>query len=191
MHQFDNRLLGLAGVLGAPWIFIDFIQNGLYERFDTSSESGVHNFLFLAGWLCSIMGLYRAGAMGPQKWRKGIMVMQLFFLGLAIVWSVIEIVSPHSTSKIYYYLNFFWPVAGFFMLITGIVIYSANRLAGWKRYMPLLTGLWFPFTTVVSFLNGPLLSALIISGIYATVSFMLLGLTLLINDFAPAERNIR
>jgi hypothetical protein len=110
MKFLNARVLGIIGIIGAPWMFIDFINNGLYEHFLTTATSGVRNFLFMTGWICSVLGLYRLGAMGNKRWQKTIVIIQMILLLLADVWCIIEMISPNSTSPIYYALNFTWPL---------------------------------------------------------------------------------
>jgi hypothetical protein len=75
------------------------------------------------------------------------------------------------------------------MIITGIVIIRAKRLKGWKRYMPLLAGFWFPQTTLLYLIGAVSFNPLMISGIYATIVFSLLGLSLVINGYeAPIKK---
>lgn len=174
------RILGIIGIIGAPWVLIDFINNGLYERFKMSSWSGVRGLLFITGWTCSIIGLYLMGAMGTKRWQKWVMCVQLFFLLLANCWNVVEIFNPNAP-VLRGILNASWPLAGLFMLVTGMVLLRAHQLTGWKRYMPLLAGLWFPQTIVLAQTNTLSVTALVLSGMYATIVFILLALCLVIN----------
>jgi len=57
------------GITGAPWMFIDFINNGLYDRFIGTSASGIRNSIFMFGWTCSVFGLYKLRAMGNKRWQ--------------------------------------------------------------------------------------------------------------------------
>lgn len=185
------RTLGFIGIIGAPWIFIDFINNGLYDRFGLTSWSGVRGFLFITGWMCSIIGLYKLKAMGTKRWQKMIMIFQILFLILANCWNIIEIIAP-GAPLLDSVFNLAWPLAGVFMLVTGIVIFQAKQLTGWKRYIPVLAGLWFPQTIVLTVLHAISLPALVFTGIYATIVFMLLALTLLIDiKQETAKRRIK
>jgi hypothetical protein len=182
MKLFTPKVLGIIGIIGAPWIFIDFIDNGLYDRFSTTTVSGVRNFVFMTGWICSVIGLYQLKAMGTKRWQKIVMIFQLVMLGLADAWCIWEILTPGSPSKLSDLLNLAWPIGGCFMLFTGIVIARANKLKGWKRYTPLLAGLWFPQTVVMAACNWISLPVLIASGIYSAVAFSLLGISLILTD---------
>ena len=174
-----TRILGIIAIVASPWIFIDFVNNGLYDRFVLTSASGIRSFIFMTGWICSMLGLYKLEAMGTKKWQRTIMIIQIMLLCLAEVWCIIEIFAPGSPSKLFYVLNFSWPLAGMFMMIIGIVILLAKRLKGWRRYIPLLAGLWFPQTILIYFIGEKnSITLLLLSGIYSVIAFSLLGFVL-------------
>jgi hypothetical protein len=188
MQLLNTRTLGIIGILGSPWLLIDFINNGLYERFDLSSISGVRNFLFITGWTCCIIALYRMKAMGTKRWQKTIMIIQIVLLCLANCWNIWEIFAPNSPSFIYFLLNFTWPLAGCFMVVTGIVVLRAKKLKGWKRYIPLLAGLWFPQTLIIVNTVRSSIAALVLSGLYSALMFSLLGLSIVLNNYEPVVK---
>ena len=172
------RILGIIAIVASPWIFIDFINNGLYDRFVLTSASGIRGLIFMIGWICSVVGLYKLEAMGNKKWQRTIMIIQIVLLGLGGAWCVLEVFDPGSPSKIFYILNFSWPFGGVFMMVTSIVIISAKRLKGWRRYIPLLAGLWFPQTILIYLIGGNSITLLLLSGIYSAIAFSLLGFVL-------------
>lgn len=186
MRLLSTKTLGVIGIIGAPWLFIDFINNGLYDRFILTSDSGIRNFIFITGWTCSVLGLYQLKAMGAKRWQKIIMIIQLVLLCLSNCWNIWEIFAPDSTSPVYFALSFAWPVMGFFMVITGLVILRAKKLKGWKRYMPLVAGVWFPMTTAIYFISKGSLSFMLVSGLSSAIIFILLGLSLVIDNYEPA-----
>jgi hypothetical protein len=183
MKLTSIKILGAIGILGAPWQFIDFISNGLYDRFVTTSVSGIRGLVFMVGWISSVIGLYKIKAMGNKPWQRNILVIQISLLVLAAIWCVYEIFDPTSPSPIYFWLNFSWPLSGFFMVITGIIIIRAKKLKGWKLYMPLLAGLWFPQTILIYLISLNSIGLIIFSGIYATIVFSLLGFSLIVNNY--------
>jgi hypothetical protein len=189
MRLSNTRLLGIIAIIGSPWMFIDFINNGLYDRFHSTSTSGIRNFIFMTGWICSVVGLYKLKAMGFKRWQKSVVIIQIVLLCLADSWCIFQIFAPDSPSLIFYVLNFSWLLAGFFMIITGIVIIRAKKLKGWKRYLPLLAGFWFPQTVLIYLIDPNSLTGLIISGIYATVVFSLLGFVLAISEYETSMKN--
>ena len=145
----------------------------------------------MTGWTCSVAGLYRIKAMGTKRWQKNIMIIQLVLLCLANSWDIVEIFSPNSPSKIYFFLSFMWPVAAIFMVVTGIVILRAKKLKGWKLYIPLLAGLWFPQTVIIYYIAPDSMTSLILSGIYAAIAFTLMGLSLALTNYEPREGRVQ
>jgi len=173
------KILGIIGIIGAPWMLIDFINNGLYDRFVMTSASGARNLIFMTGWICSVLGLYKIHQPAMGKGQKIIFIIQLVLLCLANIWNIAEIINPLSTSQMVLLLNFSWPLGGLFMIVTGIAVIKANQMNGWKKYMALLTGFWFPQTLVMAWCNLESLNAIMLSGIYAAISFGLLGFSLI------------
>ena len=188
MKLLNTRVLGIIGILGAPWVFIDFINNGLYNHFVATFASGFRHFMFITGWLCSVAGLYRLKAMGTKRWQKAVMITQMIFLLLTDCLSIFEMLTSNSPSTIFYTLEFLWPLAGFFMLITGIVILLAKRLRGWKLYVPLIAGFWFTENVTVYYFTRNSWVSLVTSGIYSTIAFSLLGLSLVVYDYESVKR---
>jgi hypothetical protein len=172
------RLLGILGMAGAPWMLVDFIENGLYDRFKNTAASGVHNLLFITGCMCSVLGLYYLKAAGTNKGGKVVMFIQLALLTLANCWNIYEIIKPDSNERVFYLLGFFWPASCLFLVITGIFIIRAKRLTGWRAVVPLLAGLWFPVMALLSVFFKTSLAGLILAGAYAAVVFMVLGFSL-------------
>jgi len=152
--------------------------------------SGVRNFIFMTGWLCSVLGLYKLQAMGNKRRQRIIMILQLAFLFLTEVWCIIEMSAPTTHSIIFSALNFLFPVAGFFMIVTGIVILRARRLKGWRRYIPLLAGFWFPQTVAIYIFAQNNLTPLVLSGIYSTIVFSLLGFCVATENRQPAGKPV-
>jgi hypothetical protein len=172
------RLLGILGMAGAPWMLVDFIENGLYDRFKNTAASGVHNLLFITGCMCSVFGLYYLKATGTNKAGKIVLIIQLTLLALANCWNIYEIINPDSPEQVFFILGLFWPAGCLFLVITGIFIIRAKRLTGWRAAVPLLAGLWFPIMALLSLFFKTGLTGLILSGAYAAVVFMALGFSL-------------
>jgi hypothetical protein len=186
MKVSRTRILGMIGIAGAPWMLIDFMDNGLYNHFEDTPASGVRGFLFITGWTCSIWGLYRLQAAGTKDWGRAILLIQIVLLLLANGWNLYVIVRPQGNDWIFKKLSYFWMASAFFMLVTGVAVIAAKKWQGFKRYLPLLAGLWIPIIFfVVSRIFGLTLTTLIISGVYATVVFTLLGFSVITSTYEP------
>ena len=78
---------------------------------------------------------------------------------------------------------------GCFMIIPGIAILKARKLKGWKRYMPLLAGLWTPVSMAIYLIFNGSLGALFVNGLSSAIIFILLGLSLVIDNYEPVIRS--
>jgi hypothetical protein len=186
MKRISNSTLGIIGVIGSPWMLIDFMENGIYDRFASTSKSGLHGFLFITGWMCSVLGLFKLKAAGANSWGRTLLLVQLLFLVLANCWNVYEIIYPEGKVRLFIVLSHFWTVSAYFMLVTGTAIILAKKLQGWKRFIPLLAGLWFPIAFhLLPGIFGLTLITLVLSGVYSTIVFMLLGFSVSTTSHDP------
>jgi hypothetical protein len=130
----------------------------------------------MTGWYCSIVGLYRLNAAGNTKLGKTVLIIQLLLLTLGEIWNVYSIIRPGSTDTLYRVLDMFWPISNIFMFITGLVIITAKQLQGWRRFVPLFVGLWFPITVVIArMVFGTGTISLVIISSYSIIGWALLG----------------
>ena len=76
------------------------------------------------------------------------------------------------------FFDLFWPLSNVIMLIVGITVIAVKRLPGWKRYVPLATGIWFPLAMLSSLIDGKFLSYFF-GGIYSALGWALLALVII------------
>jgi hypothetical protein len=157
---------------------MDFTISSLQENYRASSLSGFFSLRYMAGWLCSIVALYRVCAAGNSNIGKSILVVQVALLSLGEAWKVYAIVQPAATTVLFKTLDLFWPVSNCFMLFTGLAVLFSKQVRAWKRYIPLVVGLWFPITLfLVPRLLGGNTVTLYISSFYSAVGWLLLGIS--------------
>lgn len=181
------KFLGIAGMVGAPWMFIDFIENGLYERFAPSPGSNVRQIVFALGWLGSVLGLYFLKATGNSQRDMVILKIQMGLLVLAITFNINLLFDNNENHLSNIILTNFWPLAGFFMLVVGLWTVFTRHLKGWKPFIVLAAGLWFPFTLIPYKLTDYKFAVLVGSGIYSSIVFMLLGFAI-VTEVSEKER---
>lgn len=183
----NNRILGSIGMAGAPFLLIDTVSNG-YFVYSHSSLSGLYNLIYITAWICSIVGLWRSGAFGNSKGGRWLYFIQLFFLCMANAWNTYEIVQPGAGTPLYFVLDACWPLSNICMLATGITLLLARRLPGWKRFMPLLVGLWLPFGFLLWAMFSRTPAVLLAVNIYSAATWFLLGLAVFLSpDKSPKE----
>ncbi|WP_420150489.1 hypothetical protein [Spirosoma sp.] len=176
----NNKLLGTLALIGAPFLCINtyiHVPDPDAHVYVTDSLSGFFDLLYISGWLCSILALRRIGAAGHDRFGRIILQVSIVSLVLANIWNVYEIILPNHNTTLYYVLDCFWPLSNVIMLGVGIAVIRAKKLAGWKRYVPLLCGLWLPITALLSFTLPTI--AFTVSNIYTAIAWTLLAVVVL------------
>lgn len=172
------RLLGLYALIGAPFLFIDFLS--MSYGVNRSVLDGLYSFLYISGWLCSIIGLWQIKATGENRWGRIVLIIQLIFLVLADISNIMLLLQVNLSGTLYFVLDFFWPVSNVWMLATGITIITAKKLQGWHRFIPLIVGCWFPFCMLISLALGKMsLTTMYLGGAYSAIAWTLLAILVL------------
>jgi len=181
-------MLGWLGILGSPFLAIVLCINGIFENSRETVLGGVLSLLYMTGWMCSILGLYRLNAAGFSKAGKIILTTQVLLLSIGDIWNVYAIIRPGDPALLYSILDLSWPLSNIFMFVTGLAILLAKQLKGWKRIVPLIVGLWFPLTVVLApVFFGKTNTTVLIIGIYSFISWSFLGMAV-IKSAAEKER---
>lgn len=167
-------------LIGAPFLCINtyiHVPDPNAHVYVTDSLSGFFDLLYISGWLCSIIGLRRIGAMGRDRFGRIITALSLGSLTLANIWNVYEMILPDHNTILYHALDSFWPISNVVMIGVGIAVIRAKKLNGWKRYVPLMCGLWLPVTILVSFALNDFAFTLSIG--YTAIAWTLLAVIVL------------
>ncbi|NTS39936.1 hypothetical protein HRG84_03390 [Flavisolibacter sp. BT320] len=186
----NTRTLATIGLLGAPFLLIDSMRNGL-DPFQSNSVSGLLNLVYITAWMCSVVALKQVGAFGEGRFGRILFAVQMAFLTLANCWNLYECIEPRAGTTLYTILDLFWPLSNLCMLVTGITIYAKNVLTGWQRLMPLLVGLWLPFVVVLWALFSRTQGVLLVGNLYSAVtwSLMAVAITSLAEPAARSEQS--
>ena len=164
----NRYLLGLVGILCAPFLYIDFVHNAG----QTNWISGLNGLIYMGGWMCSIIAIYRSGILGPKG--RSLLMLQLFFLLLAQVYNIDLLVEGARPNFIQVYLDPFWPLSNVVLFSLSLVIlFSAKAAISW-RLMPLVAGTWFPLLFTLMQLAPQQVGS--IAGTYSAVGWVLLGI---------------
>ena len=172
------RILGIFALIGAPFLFIDTLHNN-FSITQTSPYSGFFNMLYITGWMCSITALNQIGALGKGGFAKLVFVIQMFLLMMANGWNVYEWIQPNAGTRLYLFLDMFWPISNFFMLLTGITIACVGVLRGWARFTPLIVGCWLPLGIVLWALFTRTPGVLLTLSVYSAVCWSLMALSII------------
>ena len=67
----NNRLLGTIAIICAPALLIEEL---LLRGQENAPITGIASMLFMAGWICSNIGMWRMRATGTGKWRRAVLL---------------------------------------------------------------------------------------------------------------------
>jgi hypothetical protein len=170
-----TQILAAFAFIGAPCLGIDFYRNTHSgEQWSNPVLSSVLDILYITGWICTMFALIRIKAAGEKKAGKVVLYLQTVFLFLAGASDVVTLMKIPIPQNIFFYWDFSWPLSNCMMLATSIAIGAAGVLKGWKRWVPLITGLWLPVTLLVKLTLGSEYMS-IIGGTYSIVMWTLLA----------------
>ncbi|WP_461117348.1 hypothetical protein [Spirosoma jeollabukense] len=150
----NNRTLGTFGLAGAPAFLLSMLLPVLYPGLAKTAFDGLSGFVFMLTWMASLVGLIRLNATGNSFFGRFIIRANLVTLTLANFWNIYQAIQPWANTRLYWFLDAFWPISMLTMLLVGITIARVGRLQSWKRYVPLAVGLWLPITALTSSLAG-------------------------------------
>ncbi|GAA4467387.1 hypothetical protein GCM10023189_50980 [Nibrella saemangeumensis] len=170
-----NRTLGTLGMLGAPFLGIEYIiqANAGTQDMRLAALFGIP---YALGWLGCIWALYRMDAAGSSRIGRGILTVMLVLLSLANVWDFYAAVYPSAGDLLYRITDLSWPASNLFMLAVGVAVIRAGRLSGWRKYVPFAVGLWLPLSVLSGVLLGQgAMAAVVFSALYSAVMWTLLG----------------
>jgi hypothetical protein len=178
-------MLGTIAMICAPALLLE----GLFFHNDANNVAiGVCSAVFMAGWICSNIGMTRLGATGHNLWGRLVLRMQLVGLVLACLFGVIEATRALPANNIIFIVtDMAWPISMAWMLVVGISVLVARQLSGWQRWVPLFWGLALPTAVVLSIVTGaPLQGSL---GLFffgwLAVAALLLGYSVFSSERAP------
>jgi hypothetical protein len=176
-YPTPTQTLGVLALIGAPFLLLGPLLAQGYPPLSGPWFYGVWAFVYITAWMCSIQGLRLLEATGRSRFGKGILWVITGTLVLADLSNLYALAAPGEKSALFLCLDAFWPLSNLAMLVVGIAVVAAKGLPGWRRYVPLLAGLWLPFTLAVKALmdTGTLLIDAPVVGIYSALAWSLLA----------------
>jgi hypothetical protein len=136
----------------APAMLVEALIPGGNE---TPIVVGTASMVFMIGSLCSHIGLWRIAATGRNWWGRAVLGLQITLVSLAFLFGLFEATSLLAEDNpLFIITDMSWPISMLFMLVVGITAAVVGRLAGWRRFAPLLCGLAFPLSILITMALG-------------------------------------
>ena len=174
-----HKQLGFIGLLYGPSLGVGMYLEFIHHPLASTWFGKIWGLLYISGWLASIEGLRRLNATGSTRFGRIMLRVVMITLVLANVYNVWELIDPTSTSPLYFLVDMCWPLSNVLMAGVGVAVLRANRLQGWRRWIPLTMSLWLPLSLLLSRLYGYNSPILFSMGIYSAITWSLLGLAVM------------
>lgn len=175
----NNWLLGTIAIICAPALLIEEL---LLRGQENAPITGIASMLFMAGWICSNIGMWRMRVTGTGKCGRAVLLVQLVGLVLAFMFGLFEATGLLDRESIIFNVtDAAWPLSMLWMIVVGVTVIVANRLSGWQRFVPLLCPLWLPIAITLSIALGDTVGGIVGFG-YAAVLWDLLGYVVVRSD---------
>ncbi len=172
----NNRTLGTIAMICAPALLIE----GLLLRGEEDALiTGIASMVFMAGWICSNIGMWRMRVTGTGRWSRAVLLVQLVGLVLAFMFGLFEAMGLLGRDSIIFNItDAAWPLSMLWMLVVGATVIVAKRLPGWQRFVPVLCPFWLLLAILGSIAFGDTAGGFIGTG-FAALLWALLGYVVL------------
>ena len=168
----NDRILGTIAMICAPALLIEGL---LVQEQENAVITGIASMIFMAGWICSNVGMQHMRVAGTGKWGRAVLLIQLVGLALAFMFGFFEATGLLGRESIIFNItDAAWPQSMLWMLVVGIAVIRANRLSSRQRLVPLLCPFWLLIAIVGSMALGDTAGAFLGVG-YAAILWGLLG----------------
>lgn len=172
----NNKTLGTLALIGAPAMAADTLAEATYPSLFDSWFTGMWGLVYITAWMCSIIAMKRSGALGNSRLGKAMPYVLMTTLSLANVANLIWLFAAKAKPSFFMAIDLFWPISHILMLVVGVLAIRAKKLTGWRRYVPLIMGLWLPFALGSLALIGRTQTGFFIGGLYNAIVVVLLAL---------------
>lgn len=171
----NNKYLMAIALLGAPFLFIGYLVEAENPSLVDSWFTGFWGFMYITGWMFSMIALLRENATGHGMWGKGLMWLILFTLFVANVSNIYQWVAPKNKPSFFFYIDLCWPISNLLMTFVAIAVLRVKKMQGWRKFVPLIVALWLPISIALILLMGKNNTSMMIGGVYSLVAWTLLA----------------
>lgn len=180
----SNKVLGAVAMVCAPALLVEGIITGGENN---PVVIGTASMVFMLGWLCSNTAMRRMHAAGTELWGRAVLLVQLVGIVMAFFFGFFKATGLLGRENIIFNAtDAAWPLSMVWMFLpVGITVIFAKRLPGWRRFVPMLCGAWFPVAMVGAILFGE--PGGIVGLAMTMVGWMLLGYVVFTSEESAAK----
>ena len=172
----NNKVLGNIALIGAPCLGLGFFIEAQVPQLRETWFTGLWGLVYMTGWMCSLLVIQRERLTGESKFGRIILWVIFASLLIANYSNVLHFFYKKEMPAHFFYVDMFWPISNTLMLIVGITVVVAKKLSGWKRFVPLFAGCWFPCLFIIILISGKTTFLSIFAATHSVVAFSLLAM---------------
>lgn len=179
------QALGIAGIIGAPGLFLQFIFEDLSKNSLNINNKfiAVWGIIYIAGWICGVVGLNQLRINSGCKSGKVIFILQLLLLCFALLFSVLDTFgfNHENGGWLFAICDVCYPLSHLFMIVTGTFIWMKGILRGIQKFAPFIVGFSLPLTLVLGAIVG-MKTGVVFFGIFTTIGLGMIGYVVSSNE---------
>ncbi len=145
-----NKIIGNIALACSPVMMIGM---SLEERIGPWF-TGLWGLVYMTTWTSMLFVLRDAAIVGKNPFARTLMLVLIASLAIANVSNLINLFEAANSISFFFYLDLFWPISHSLMFILGLTILIQNTLTGWKKFVPLIFGSWFPVSMILMTIAG-------------------------------------
>src|SRR3712207_2455959 len=99
------------------------IEGLLLRGQENAPITGIASMIFMTGWICSNIGMWRLRATGTDNWGRAVLLIQLVGLLLAFLFGLFEATGLlGNESFIFNVTDAAWPLSMLWMIVMGVTV---------------------------------------------------------------------
>jgi len=159
-----------------------------FKQFEDSWFTGAWGIVYITAWMCGLLALYRMRVVG-NGFGKWLMRIMFVTLTIANVSNIVQIVTPKTTSNLFFYMDLFWPISHLLMLVLGITALFHKSVNAFSRGVLFAAGLWLPIALGSLAIFGRTLPVIFFPSLYNAIMWSLMALIAIKHEGKQEYRN--
>jgi hypothetical protein len=140
-------------------------------------------------WTIMLIVFREAAIAGKNHFARTLILVLLASLVIANVSNLINLFEEANSISFFFYLDLFWPISHSLMLILGLTVLIQNTLTGWKKFVPLIFGSWFPVSMILMSIVGRQTIVFYSMEIFNLIGFA--SMALLVRNIPDAKKSCK
>ena len=145
-----NKIIGNIALAFSPVMMIGMsLEESIGPWF-----TGLWGLVYMTTWMTMLIVLRDADIAGKNPFATTLMLVLIGSLAIANVSNLVNLFEAANSISFFFYLDLFWPISHSLMFILGLTVLIQNTLSGWKKFVPLIFGSWFPVSMILMTIAG-------------------------------------